>query len=284
MSAPHPRPLSEAQIEAFVRDGAVRLDHAFSPTLAADARAILWRALGHLHGCAPDDPSTWTAPVIRLGMFTPPPFVEAANTPRLRGAFDQLVGPGRWRPVGAVGTFPVRFPSPDDPGDAGWHVDVSFGQEHPDFMEWRANVASDGRALLLLMMFSDVGPDDAPTRLRLGSHRIIARRLAPHGAAGLSLRALASDGFAESAGCAEAAAVGAAGDVWLCHPFVAHAAQPHRGVAHEGARPRFMAQPPLLPTGALDVAGGASPVERAIRVALADDVAGEAAGGYDRRS
>lgn len=284
MSSPHPRPLSEAQIEAFVRDGAVRLDHAFSPTLAADARAILWRALKHLHGCAPDDPSTWTAPVIRLGLLTPPPFVAAANTPRLRGAFDQLVGPGRWRPVGAVGTFPVRFPSPDDPGDVGWHVDVSLGQDDPDFMAWRANVASDGRALLLLMLFSDVGPDDAPTRLRLGSHRIIARRLAPHGAAGLSLRALAADGFAESAGCREAAAVGAAGDVWLCHPFVVHAAQPHRGVVEDGARPRFMAQPPLLPTGALDVAGGASPVERAIREALAEGVADAPPGGYARRS
>jgi hypothetical protein len=30
--------------------------------------------------------------------------------------------------------------------------------------------------------------------------------------------------------------------VYLCHPFLVHSAQPHRGT-----QPRFMAQPPLLP-------------------------------------
>ena len=64
----------------------------------------------------------------------------------------------------------MRFPSPDDPGDAGWHVDVSFGYDDPDFLTWRANVRSSGRALLMLFLFSDVGEDDAPTRIRVGSH------------------------------------------------------------------------------------------------------------------
>ncbi len=96
-----------------------------------------------------------------------------------------------------LGTFPVRFPSPDDPGDAGWHVDASFGwQENPaDFMEWRVNIVSRGRALLMLFLFSDVGERDAPTRIRVGSHRDIARQLAPAGEAGLTLRELAADGF-----------------------------------------------------------------------------------------
>jgi hypothetical protein len=55
-----------------------------------------------------------------------PPFVEAANTPRLLAAFDQLVGPGRWYPRPHVGTFPIRFPSAENPGDAGWHIDGSY--------------------------------------------------------------------------------------------------------------------------------------------------------------
>ena len=97
-----------------------------------------------------------------------------------------------------MGTFPVRFPSPDDPGDAGWHIDVSFGFDEPDFMSWRANVASKGRALLMLFLFSDVGKDDAPTRIRIGSHFDIARQLAPAGEKGLTLRELAADGFAGS--------------------------------------------------------------------------------------
>ena len=55
----------------------------------------------------------------------------AANTPELRAAFDQLVGRGRWRRRTSLGTFPVRFPSHDDPGDTGWHVDMSSRARKP---------------------------------------------------------------------------------------------------------------------------------------------------------
>ena len=245
----------------FIEDGFVRLPGAFPPEVAAAAREILWRDVG----ASPDDPATWTRPVVRLGMYGQPPFVEAANTPALHAAFDALVGPGRWLRRDSLGTFPVRFPSPEDPGDAGWHVDVSFGYEAPDFFDWRANVRSRGRALLLLFLFSDVGDDDAPTRIRVGSHLEIARTLAPAGDAGLSLRQLAVNGFAETARCREVLATGEAGTVYLCHPFLVHAAQPHHG-----SRPRFLAQPPLLPASpdGLDIEHGPAPVERAIRMAL----------------
>jgi len=248
--------------ERFMRDGVLRIDAAVPRALADEARAILWRETG----CDPDDPETWTRPVVRLGFHAEPPFRAAANTPILHRAYDALVGPGRWTPPGGLGTFPVRFPSPDDPGDAGWHIDVSFGTEQPDFMQWRANVQSRGRALLMLFLLSDVGPDDAPTRLRLGSHRDIARQLAPHDEAGLTLGELAADGFVGSANRPEALATGEAGTVYLCHPFVVHSAQPHRGT-----RPRFMAQPPLLPAEPLRLVredGRYSPVEQAIRSAM----------------
>lgn len=189
---PAVRGLTPAQITQFINDGFVRIDSAFPRALADAAQAILWKATG----CRPDDPTTWTQPVIRLGMFTEPPFVEAANTPHLHAAFDQLVGPGRWRRPGAMGTFPVRFPSAVDPGDTGWHIDVSFGTDATDFMSWRANIHSRGRALLMLFLFSDVGERDAPTRIRIGSHVDIARQLAPAGDDGLTLRELAADGFA----------------------------------------------------------------------------------------
>ena len=174
-STPVGRGLEPAQIQEFITDGFVPLDQAFSRERADAARTILWKATG----CSPDDPSTWTRPVIRLGMFTQPPFVEAANTPRLHAAFNQLVGQGRWRRPGAVGTFTVRFPSAVDPGDAGWHIDVSFGTDTPDFMSWRGNIYSKGRALLMLFLFSDVGELDAPTRIRVGSHADIARHSRP---------------------------------------------------------------------------------------------------------
>lgn len=256
--------LSAAQIDAFITDGFVRIENAFSADLAAQGRTILWADTG----CDPNDPTTWTRPVIRLGNYSQPPFVAAANTPVLRAAFDQLVGPGRWLPQGNLGTFPVRFPSPDDPGDAGWHIDVSFGwEENPtDFLSWRANVSSRGRALLMLFLFSEVGAKDAPTRIRVGSHFDIARQLAPSGEAGLTLRELAADNFAGSAHRPEVLATGSPGTVYLCHPFLVHAAQPHRGT-----EPRFMAQPPLLPRQPLRLErpdGDYSPVEIAIRQAL----------------
>jgi hypothetical protein len=257
---PHAGALSAAQIEQFVHDGFVRIDDAFPRALADACRSILWRATG----CAEEDPSTWTRPVVRVGEIPNPLFRDAANTPRLRAAFDALVGPGRWLPRGSLGTFPIRFPSSIDPGDCGWHVDVSFGFEgQPDFLEWRANVTSKGRALLMLFLFSDVGDDDAPTRLRVASHHDVARKLAPHGDAGLTLRELAD--FSESAHRRVAFATGPAGTVYLCHPFLVHAAQPLR----VGRRPRFLGQPALLPREPLDPwRDDASPVERAIRIAL----------------
>ena len=254
------RGLGPAQIEQFVTDGFVRIDRAFTRACADAARAILWKATG----CSPDDPATWTQPVIRLGMFTQAPFVEAANTPRLHAAFDRLVGSGRWRRPAALGTFPVRFPSASDPGDAGWHIDVSFGTDAADFMSWRANIHSKGRALLMLFLFSDVQEHDAPTRIRVGSHADIARQLAPAGEQGLTLAELAADGFASSAHRAVVTATGDAGTVYLCHPFLVHGAQPHRG-----QRPRFLAQPPLLPVDPDNRQhGDLNPVEQATARAL----------------
>ena len=259
--------LSQAQIDRFITDGFVRLDHAFPTEIADQCRAILWP----LTGADPNDRSTWTRPVVRIAYRSDPPFLKSINTPILHAAFDQLVGKGRWAPRDSVGTIPIRFPSDQPPGDDGWHIDVSYGwRERPnDFMSWRANIFSRDRALLVLMLYSDVGEHDAPTRIRVGSHRHIARRLAPAAEAGLTLREISDDGYASTAHLPEALATGPAGTVYLCHPFLVHAAQPHRG-----SRVKFMAQPnlPLPQPLVLDRPdGGYSPVEIAIRRALDPD-------------
>lgn len=258
------RGLEPAAVQSFIADGFVRIDEAFPEETADAARAILWRDTGF----DPSDSRTWARPVVRLGHYSQPPFLSAGNGARLHAAFDQLVGSGRWCPPGALGTFPVRFPSEQEPGDTGWHVDVSFGTDNPDFMEWRANLYSRGRALLMLFLFSDVGEEDAPTRLRAGSHLDIARQLAPAGEAGLTLRELAADGFISSQARSEVLATGKAGTVYLCHPFIVHSAQ-----AHRGSEPRFMAQPPLLPREPICLNrtdGKHSPVEQAISNELRD--------------
>lgn len=264
MKTVSPTALGADDIDAFIRDGFVRIDDAFAEGTAEQARAILWKATG----CDPNDRSTWTRPVVRLDQFGQAPFREAANSLKLYRAFDQLVGIGRWLPRDSIGTFPIRFPSNEAPGDDGWHIDVSFGYDHPDFMEWRANIGSKGRALLMLFLFSDVGADDAPTRIRIGSHIDIAKRLAPAGEVGLTLRELAATGFSESEHREERLVVGKAGTVYLCHPFLVHAAQRHRG-----KQPRFLAQPPLMPRVPLSLCradGDYSPVERAILRAISE--------------
>jgi hypothetical protein len=228
--------LDSKQIEQFITDGFIRVDKAFSKELAEDARRILWKDLG----VSADDRTTWTKPLIRLGMYTQKPFVQAANTDVLLHAFDQLIGEGRWIPRQSMGTFPVRFPSDEDPGDTGWHVDASFPAERPEsFSNWRVNIKSRGRALLMLFLFSDVSEMDAPTRIRVGSHFDVAQVLAGAGDQGLSFMELAGklSGFRHRK---EVLATGEAGTVYLCHPFLVHAAQ-----SHHGKEPRFLAQPPL---------------------------------------
>ena len=258
------RSLSDAQIQQFIQDGFIRIERAFPRELADEGHAIMWWDLP----CDPDDRASWTRPVIRLPGYGQEPFRKAVNTHVLHAAFDQLVGKGRWRPRDGLGTFPVRFPHPDDPGDAGWHVDVSFAgadsdpNEQRDFSAWRVNITSRGRALLMLFLFSDVGEHDAPTRIRVGSHLDMARLLAPAGEAGLSHLVLDQVG----ADRPQALATGEAGTVYLCHPFLIHAAQKHRGSV-----PRFMAQPPLHPAEPFRLEredGDYSPVEIAIRLAL----------------
>jgi hypothetical protein len=122
------RVLSDAQVQQFIEDGFIRIDRVFSRELADADRAILWRDTG----CDPDDPQRGENRSSRLGYYEQAPLRTAVNMPVLHAAFDRLVGEGRWRPRHSLGSFPVRFPSRENPGDTGWHVDVSFPAESSD--------------------------------------------------------------------------------------------------------------------------------------------------------
>lgn len=251
------------EIEQFIHDGLVKIEGAFSREAAAACREILWRDLG----LSPDRPDQWMHPVMRLGMYQHPPFLEALDSQRLHGALDQLAGEGRWVMPAGLGAMVVRFPAKDKPWDDGLHIYASFpppdDPSSQDYFQWRVNFASRSRSMLMLFLLSDCGPDDAPTRVRVGSHLPMARQLLAHGEAGVSLADLAREGFESSAGCEIALATGEAGTVWLLHPFTVHAAQ-----AHIGKTARFLAQPGLGWRDGPSPGHGASPVEGAIRTAL----------------
>ena len=254
--------LSREQIDGFINNGFLKIENAFPVELADECRALLWEATK----CDPGDPGTWTEPVIRITEMSAPPFREAANTPLLYKCFDLLVGAGNWLPRKTLGSFPIRFPSAQPAPDSGWHVDASYpGEVADNYLEWRINIYSRGRALLMLFLFSDVDEQDAPTVVRVRSHIDVAKLLAPAGEKGLSFTELAAQ-IDQLPQHNMVLATGKAGTVYLCHPFIVHAAQDHRG-----STPKFMAQPPLLSRTDFNISHSATdhcPVEKAIMNAL----------------
>jgi hypothetical protein len=248
--------------DAFLRDGYVAVRGAFDEATARACREMIWDVLAG-RGIFPDDRATWAPPLVRVNCPEGGRFAAAGLSPRLAAACDQLIGTGRWiRRAGVGGTVPVRFPSEDYPGEVGYHIEGSYwGGDR-----WWANVRSRDRGLLALFLFSDVGPDDAPTRLIAGSHLFVPPVLAPAGEDGMPGDDV-SGGLRPSVLCRRAAeATGRAGDVYLCHPFIVHTATwPHRGTV-----PRMMAQPAIAVPGGFAIDGSdPSPVARAIVAGLA---------------
>lgn len=236
----------------FISDGFVKIDGAFDRDLGMRCQDQLWRRTG----LDPADRTSWTESLVRVTAMATPEFTASANTDALVAAFDALVGPGGWRRRLGMGTFPLRFPSAEPPREAGWHVEASFyDAEGP-----RLSLRSRGRALLMLFLYSDVGPEDAPTAIRVGSHLAVPKVLAEYGSDGAPWMSVCERVVPATEDCEVVSATGRIGDVYLCHPFVVHT-----GTAHHGAVPRFMAQPPLEPTGELDLdAEHSSPVAAAV--------------------
>ncbi len=254
--------LTTDQIKSFIKDGFIKLEHAFPSTIADQCRTILWKATQ----CDPNNPDSWTQPVIRIGELGLEPFQKAANTPILHNAFDLLVGKGNWLSRHTLGSFVIRFPGKEPANDTGWHVDASFpGEDANNFFEWRINIHSKARGLLMLFLFSDVTEQDAPTIIKIGSHFEVAKILEHEGEHGLSFMELAQRLNTISTK-EEIGATGKAGTVYLCHPFIVHTAQNHYGTT-----PKFMAQPPLLTKNDFNIKRTDTllcPVEKAIWIGI----------------
>jgi hypothetical protein len=254
--------LTSEEISNFIHNGYVKIENAFPTEIADDCRAILWKVTQ----CDPNNSASWKQPVVRIGELGHEVFKKAANTPTLHSAFDQLVGEGNWLPRVTLGSFSIRFPSKEQANDTGWHVDASFANEEVDnYFEWRINIQSKARGLLMLFLFSDVSEKDAPTRLKMSSHFDVAKILEPEGEKGLSFVELAQRLNTISAK-EEIPAIGKAGTVYLCHPFIVHAAQNHQGIM-----PKFMAQPALFTKNDFDINNTTAelcPVEKAILIGL----------------
>ncbi|WP_194891543.1 phytanoyl-CoA dioxygenase family protein [Catenulispora pinisilvae] len=245
-------------VEGFIKDGYVVVRGAFDQATAAHCRELIWAEL-HGRGIGEDQPTAWPAHS-HIDSLDGEPFTAAAGAPALTTAYDELIGAGRWtRGIDAGRAVSVRFPSPER-ANSGYHIEGSYGAAGGPY---RCNVRSRGRGLLALLLFGDVGPQDAPTRLVSGSHLYVPEFLAPYGEDGT-----VSDGcyWRPSVLCRPVVhATGQAGDVFLCHPFIVHTATwPHTGTA-----PRMIAQPAVHVRDGFAIDGSDSaPVARAIVAGL----------------
>ena len=133
-----------------------------APALQSNAGDELWADIGLSHRPTRELDSTGRSGGVKsfVARSSKPPTRRNCTKPMISSSVKAA---GLRRKASEL--FRSAFPRRNLPGDDGWHIDVSFGDDNPDFMEWRANVKSRGRALLMLFLLSDVGPDDAPTRI-----------------------------------------------------------------------------------------------------------------------
>ncbi|MEU4703685.1 phytanoyl-CoA dioxygenase family protein [Nonomuraea dietziae] len=233
--------------EDFVANGFVKI-RAASDEVGLAAQALLWKQIG----LAPDDPSGWTEPVRWAADLTGEgPFGQIINSPELARALDEVCGQGGWRRSGSCGNIPIRFPKVPPADDRGWHLDLNVMREDGSWA-----VSARSATLLILILFSEVGPDDAPTRIRVGSQRDSIAALGEGVHEHVPASRLVE---AASAHRPLAHATGAPGEVYLVHPLTVHAAQEHLGT-----RPRFMAQAPVFLSEPLDPSAD-TPLARAVR-------------------
>jgi Phytanoyl-CoA dioxygenase (PhyH) len=224
--------MAVVDVGRFVAEGFVKLEAAVPREIGDAARALVWQQIG----LSPDDPSGWRQPVVWAADLTGHgPFGELMGSPRLHEALNEVAGPGGWVPREALGNMPIRFPGVAPANDRGWHIDSSVAR--PDG-SWA--VSGRPETMLLLVLLSEVGDDDAPTRIRVGSQRdalgVLGEQVLDPFKAGPLLDAA-------SKGRPTAYATGQPGDMYLVHPLTVHAADEHRGT-----RPRFMAQMPVFLT------------------------------------
>ncbi|KAK1942113.1 hypothetical protein P3T76_006435 [Phytophthora citrophthora] len=257
-------PLDQEAIDSFIRDGFVLLPDAFAPSTAAKCCELIWSRLAQ--DSITKDSSTWVERhgIPELYTAEDDPVWGEVITPRLKQAMDQICGKDRWEDFG-LGWWMITFPNQAELpwGAAGkWHVDGASYQHHVDSKE---------SGLLLIILFSDIGPGEGGTAVSAGSHKWIARLLEKNeprgmkgGAVSYQARQFQRQRVVE--------VNGKAGDVMLVHPFLLHARSKNLG--QKGVESvRIMCNPNVRLHRKMNLNrddGDYSPVEQAIVDALGE--------------
>jgi len=262
-----PDPILDASdIEQFISRGFVRVRGCFSRELARDLTS---RACERLY-CSLDDPTTWPS-----GRMRPPESQRVSFesiAPRAWQAACELIGGAeRALPCTWGDGFIINFGGQTElangwvppsakpqPPWAIWHKDGDFFRHFLDSPE---------QGLLVIGIFSDIGPRGGGTFIAADSVGRVARYLAerPEGVLPVDLLAPVKDMVDECSDFVET--TGEVGDVYLLHPFMLHS---HSQNASKSAR--FIVNPPVKLAEPMNFARERaedhSPVERAVLHAL----------------
>lgn len=295
--------LTKEQIDQFIEKGFVHLKGAFSREDALDAQSYLWGKVEEKAGLSRDDRSTWKEDMVTIQENYRNDSFDRCNTTLLADAIDDLVGNDRVKQrfvngetddLPGWGWWPVNF---SVGADSSWTVPRNGW--HWDGIHFRHYVDAPDQGLLCLCLFSDIELRGGSTLVVEGSHRLVSKFLSQQHEGveiGDGIRKFFDQHayFSELSGRTNdnrsteeridyfmntihtaddgtelrvVETPGKAGDVFLCHPFLIHAASPN----HSG-NTRFMCNrtSPLKEKLQLDREDHSeeSPLERSIRIAL----------------
>lgn len=253
------RVLTDDDVEHFLRKGYVKIEAAFTRDVAAEWCDRCFLRLGY----DKEDKSTWAEQRIHMGgdehvlvkEFAPRVYDAICD---LLGGEDRVGQPVRWSDgfivnLGIRADEPWQPAGPDTPG---WHKDGDFFRHFLDSPE---------QGLLVFVNWTDVVHHGGPTYIATDSVPVVAKFLAEH-PEGILPKAF---DFKDLVGqCSEfEEATAKAGDVYLLHPFLLHAASqnPLRLI-------RIITNPPIHLNEPMrfdrDKPEDHSPIERAVLNAL----------------
>ncbi|MBA3686478.1 MAG: phytanoyl-CoA dioxygenase family protein [Planctomycetes bacterium] len=214
-----PSTLTNAEVDAFVRDGYLAVPGLIPSAVVAAVQPQIIAALGD----TPAHPERWDHGNGYLLKDSPRAAqVGQRFTDRYRGILADLCGPGRFvMPDDFLGYMPIRFPQPTAPAwrPAVMHVDGNHFHHHVDSRE---------QGLIAVELWSDIAPEGGGTAIRVGSHRVVSRLLASHEPAGIASAALSLAAIASAAHLPVIEAIGAAGSVLFMHPHTLHGSSTNR--------------------------------------------------------
>ena len=208
--------LGEEQVEQFLGQGHVKIDSCFEKGDIPDWIDLAFRRLGY----QPDDATTWTETKVHLPSIN---HIDVADfSPKAWGAICDLMGgvdrikiPVHWRD-GFIMNFNLGADQPWQPPSpkvGGWHKDGDWFRHYLDSPE---------QGLLTVVLWDDIRPRSGGTFLATDSIAPIARYLAEH-PQGLAPAEAQFGKLIDQ--CQDFLEVtGEAGDVFLLHPYMLHAA------------------------------------------------------------